>query len=87
MRAKIAKKLRRDALRKGAVIIQEGMTFTKQEMRKYNYTRKDNGYVVSVVYKNWKIHSCGHDMLDAYHSLLWMMDDDDFYETYKMEDV
>lgn len=87
MRAKIAKKLRRDALRKGAVIIQEGMTFTKQEMRKYNYTRKDNGYAVSVVYKNWKIHSCGRDMLDAYRSLLWMIDDDGFYETNKMEDV
>lgn len=86
MRAKIAKKLRRNALRKGAVIISEGMAFAKQELRKYNYTRKDNGYVVSVEYRNWKLHSCGRDMLDAYRSLLWMMDDDGFYETNKMED-
>lgn len=85
MRAKIAKKLRRDALRKGAVIIREGMTFTKQELRKHSYTRKDNGYTISVEYRNWKLHSCGRDMLDAYRSLTWMMDDDGFYETYKME--
>lgn len=83
MRAKIAKKLRRDALRKGAVITREGMTFTKRELRKHNYTRKDNGYTISVEYRNWKLHSCGRDILEAYRSLLWMMDDDGFYETNK----
>lgn len=83
MRAKIAKKLRRDALRRGAVITREGMTFTKRELRKYKFTRKDNGYSVTVEYEDFKIHACGRDMLDAYRSLLWMMDDDGFYETNK----
>lgn len=86
MRAKIAKRLRRDALREGAVIIREGMVFNKQEMRDYNIRRKSNGYSVTAKYRGWEIHACGDDMLDAYRSLLWMMDDDGFYETNKMED-
>lgn len=84
MRAKIAKKLRRDALREGAVIVREGMVFNKQEMRKYNFPRKSNGYSVTAEYNDFKLHACGDDILDAYRNLLWMMDDEyEFFMTNK----
>lgn len=86
MRAKIAKRLRRDALRKGVTIKREGMVFNKQELRKNNFLRKHNGYSITAVYRGWYIHACCNDVLAAYRSLLRMIDDYKFFETYKMED-
>lgn len=66
MRRKIAKRLRRELLRKGCEI--ESEHFVKET----GWFRKDCGY--SLRYKDQNGYSCltlGFDMLDAYRLALW----------------
>lgn len=74
MRAKIAMRLRRDALRRGAVVQREGMIFSKTELVEQGFRRKHNGYGVKAKYRGWSIRACGDDILEAYHNLIWVMD-------------
>ena len=56
MRRKIAKRKRREALRKGAMILEEG--------REFGYT------FAHVKYMGWKIFSGGEDELEAWNGVL-----------------
>ena len=66
MRRKIAKRLRRQCLREGLEILEEG--FVKEP----GWKRKDCGYAAVFKYRGWEIHSCAFDMLEVYR---WMLDD------------
>ena len=70
MRRKIAKRLRREVLRMGAVIKEERWAEPK------NVPRKENGYALRVVYRGWKIFSAGDDELESYRMVLDVMKHD-----------
>ena len=72
MRKKIAKRLRREAMRKGAVIIYE------HYVREPGWKKKDCGYSVTAKYKGWEVLVPERDMLEAYRTLLWAVNDDEF---------
>lgn len=64
MRRKIAKRKRRDILRKGA-------TFTEE---KWLYEEKERiGFSAHSLYFGWEIYGCGRDELEAYKSILDIM--------------
>ena len=71
MRAKIANRLRRECVRRGAVIKDEH--FTKEP----GWKRKDCGVCVYAEYKGGKIVSIAHDYLEAYRMLLECIDWED----------
>lgn len=64
MRAKIAKRLRRECIRRGAVIKDEH--FTKEP----GWKRKDCGVCVIAEYGGWNMASIAYDYLCAYRMLL-----------------
>lgn len=68
MRAKIAKRLRRECLRRGVEIKRE--EFTKEP----GWRRKDCGVCVNAEYKGGKIASIADDYLEAYRMLLECID-------------
>ena len=68
MRKKIAMRLRREALRRGARI--ESVEF----IREPGWRRKDCGFAVHAVHAGWNIDATGDDLLDAYRSLLECME-------------
>ena len=68
MRKKIAMRLRREALRRGARI--ESVEF----IREPGWRRKDCGFAVHAVHAGWYIDATGYDLLDAYRGLLECMD-------------
>lgn len=68
MRKKIAMRLRREAMRRGARI--ESVEF----IREPGWRRKDCGFAVHAVHAGWNIDATGDDLLDAYRGLLECMD-------------
>lgn len=70
MRRKIAKRKRRELLRRGAKISRE--CWIKEPWWK----RKDIGYNVEFVYNGWKVMSCGDDELMAYRLALDVCDNE-----------
>lgn len=68
MRKKIAMRLRREAMRRGARI--ESVEF----IREPGWRRKDCGFAVHAVHAGWYIDATGHDLLDAYRGLLECME-------------
>lgn len=68
MRRKIAKRLKRDILRRGAVI--SNAHFIKDP----GWRRKDCGYAADISYLGWKIGSNGFDMLECWQAGLECMD-------------
>lgn len=66
MRKKIAKKIRKECLNMGCVIVDEGAILTRQEAKEIKEPR---GYSVEALYNRWNYHCIGYDMLDAYHLL------------------
>ena len=58
MRKKIAKRKRREALRKGAMILEEGRE------------PEDNLFFAKVKYMGWKIFSGGEDELEVWNGVL-----------------
>lgn len=68
MRKKIAMRLRREALRRGARV--ESVEF----IREPGWRRKDCGFAVHAVHAGWNIDATGHDLLDAYRGLLECME-------------
>lgn len=68
MRKKIAMRLRREALRRGARI--ESVEF----IREPGWRRKYCGFAVHAVHAGWYIDATGDDLLDAYRGLLECME-------------
>lgn len=56
MRKKIAMKLRKDALRRGADLSGEKYVFSKRELRRQGLKASDNGYCLVLRYKGEVIH-------------------------------
>lgn len=65
MRRKIAKRVRREILRRGVTIAREGWIYPDGSR-----SRKDRGFVVVVECNGWKIHSVDDDELGAYKMAL-----------------
>ena len=76
MRKKIAMRWRREALRRGAILSEEKMVFSKKELREKNLNRKQNGFRFCAEYKGWKWRICADDMLAAYKLFIDVMDDE-----------
>ena len=76
MRKKIAIRWRREALRRGAILSDEKMVFSKKEMRENNTKRKSNGFSFCAEYKGWRWVVCSDDMLTAYKTFVNAMDDE-----------
>ena len=77
MRKKIAMRWRRNVLRRGAKIIEEGAVFSKRELQEEGLTKRDNAYHVKVKYKRNTYNVADDDMLKAYKLLSWCMDVED----------
>lgn len=77
MRKRIAMRWRREVLRRGGVIVSEGMVFSKKQLRENGYTRRDNGYQIKMKYKRNSYSIADDDMLKAYKLAIWCMDVED----------
>lgn len=80
MRTKIARKIRKDILRRGADIKLERMVFTTTEMKQRYMSRKDNGFGVLFEYKGHLMTVCGDDILMAFRCAVECLDDIDSWE-------
>ena len=77
MRKKIAMRWRRQVLRRGAVILDEGLVFSKRELFEEGLQKRDNAYKVCAKYKRNTYDVADDDMLKAYKLLSWCMDVED----------
>lgn len=77
MRKKFAMRWRRQALRRGAEILSEGLVFSRQELHEEGLTKRDNAYRIKVKYKRNTYDVADDDMLKAYKLLSWCMDVED----------
>ena len=77
MQRKIAKRWRRRALRRGAVINSEGWVFSKSELAAQGSVRRDNAYAIEAIYNGSKYSLCDDDELSTYKLLNWCLDVDD----------
>lgn len=66
MRHKIAKRCRREILRRGATILKEGWVYGDSGLK----DRKDRGFEVDLEYNGWKIYSLDDNELWAYKMAL-----------------
>lgn len=78
MRKKIAKRWRREAMRRGAIILREGPILTKQELAEENISKRHRGFCVVAKYHGWEHHVVGLDALDAYRIFVQELDDEEF---------
>lgn len=76
MKKKIAMRWRRQALRKGAIIKNEGLVFSKQELLENNLKKKHNGFRFDAEYKGWNWMICAKDRLSAYKLFVLDMDNE-----------
>lgn len=74
MRKKIAMRWRREALRRGAILSDEKMVFSKKELRENNLKRKHNGFSFCAEYNGWNWMICADDMLAAYKMFIEEID-------------
>lgn len=74
MRKKIAKKLRKDALRRGAVLSNEKPCMTLKELRANGLTKSDAGFGLVVDYKGERIYCALNSELECYRILLDILD-------------
>ena len=74
MRKKIAMRWRRRAMCMGATILSEGMVFSKKDLHKEGFERRDNGYRVRAKYKGRTYDVADDDILAAYKLLCWCME-------------
>ena len=77
MQKKIARKLRKDALRRGADLSGEKYVFSQKELRERGLKRGDNGYCLVLRYKGEVIHVASDTMLWCYRAAIETMDDID----------
>lgn len=78
MRKKIAKRWRREAMRRGAIILREGPILTKQELAEEHLGKKHRGFYFVAKYRGWEHHVAGRDALDAYRIFVQELDDEEF---------
>lgn len=71
MRRKIAKKLRKQAIRMGVTFRCERWMFSNKEIKLYKLDRKQNGYELDAFYNNYRICVCGEDELRTYRDLIY----------------
>lgn len=74
MRKKIARKLRKDALRRGAVLLDEKPCMSLKELRANGLTKSDAGFGLIVDYKGERIHCAFNSELECYRILLDVLD-------------
>lgn len=74
MRKKIAMKLRKDALRRGACLSGERYVFSKRELRRQGLKASDNGYCLVLRYKGETYYVSDNTMLWCYRIVLDVMD-------------
>ena len=74
MRKRIAMRWRREALRRGAILSNEKMVFSKKELRENNLKRKHNGFSFCAEYNGWNWMICADDMLAAYKMFIEEID-------------
>lgn len=74
MQKKIARKLRKDALRRGAILSGEKYVLSKRELRRRGLKPSDNGYCLVLRYKGEVIHVADNTMLWCYRLVLDIMD-------------
>lgn len=71
MRRKIAKRLKREIVRMGAVIQKDGWDVPRKSV-----LRKENGYIFKVMYRGWSIFAAGEDELESFRMVLDVMKHD-----------
>ncbi len=71
MRRKIAKRLKREIVRMGAVIQKDGWDVPRKSV-----PRKENGYIFKVMYRGWSIFAAGDDELESFRMVLDVMKHD-----------
>ena len=82
MRKKIANRWRREALRRGAIIRNEGNVFSKKELREQGLDKSDNTFKFDAEYNGFTWMIAADDALDAYRMFVDMMDYEDEYGYY-----
>lgn len=70
---------RREALRRGATLWNEGNIFTKKELREQGLRRSDNGFSFRAEYKGSAWMIAADDILEAYKLFVDVMDYEDEY--------
>jgi len=71
MRRKIAKRLKREIVKMGAVIQKDGWDVPRKSV-----PRKENGYIFKVMYRGWSIFAAGEDELESFRMVLDVMKND-----------
>ncbi len=66
MRKKIAMRWRRQALRQGAVIKEEGAILNRSDRALCNIRKKDIGFGITAIHNGWTYHIVANDALNAY---------------------
>ena len=75
MRRKIAKRWRKEILRRGAVIVREGIVFSPGERKAMGIPKGQQGYAVVVRFNGWTYHVAdSHDALGAYKLFMECLD-------------
>ena len=80
MRKKFAKRWRREAIRRGAIIVREGPILTKQELAENHLAKRHRGFSFVAKYRGWEHHVVGQDALDAYRIFVQELDDKEFMD-------
>lgn len=68
MRRKIAKRLKREIVKMGAVIQEDGWAVPRKSV-----PRKENGYIFKVMYRGYSIFAAGDDELESFRMVLDVM--------------
>lgn len=76
MRKKFAKRWRREALCRGALISREGRILTKQEIADNHLKKRDAGFGIVAKCDGESYYIAGYDALDAYRLLAKMLEED-----------
>lgn len=76
MRGKIARKWRKEILRRGVKLTNERMIISKSELKKDGLKRKDNGFGFYAIYNGFTYIMNGSDELDAYRSFVRFFDEE-----------
>lgn len=74
MRKKIARELRKDALRRGAILSGEKYIMSKRELREECLKASDNGFEITLDYRGEHYCIVDNTELDCYRMLLDVMD-------------
>lgn len=83
MRKKIAMRWRRQALRQGAIIKEEGAILNRSDRFLCNIRKKDIGFGITAIHEGWTYHVASNDALNAYRLFVHAINSENAVREYK----